>query len=167
MTLSNGNRWIPRTALMFSLIWAWTNSWVNNCEAGDLRRQRAHYNVIVIPQPKTVSKFVCLFGPDIPELNLESCNHETSPRGGFNGFSVAGCDQKCQWMLQTICFINCLGKWITVRFHKNDKYRHLGKIKSGFRISLHENKFEFLCFFAYNHMILVSRFKTQISFCSN
>ena len=33
---------------MFSLIYAWTNSWVNNREAGDLRHHRAHYDVIVI-----------------------------------------------------------------------------------------------------------------------
>ena len=49
-----GDRWIPRTngqwrgALMFSLICAWLNCWVNNGEAGDLIRQRAHYDVIVI-----------------------------------------------------------------------------------------------------------------------
>ena len=32
-----------RGALMFSLICAWINGWVNNREAGDLRRHRAHY----------------------------------------------------------------------------------------------------------------------------
>ena len=69
MTSSNGNifrvtghlcgeftgpRWIPRHkgqwrgALMFSLIWVWINDWVNNREAGDLRRYRAHYDVIVM-----------------------------------------------------------------------------------------------------------------------
>ena len=31
-----------RRALLFSLICAWTNSWVNNLEAGDLRSHRAH-----------------------------------------------------------------------------------------------------------------------------
>ena len=35
-------------ALMFSLICAWINGWVNNREAGDLRRHRAHYDVIVM-----------------------------------------------------------------------------------------------------------------------
>ena len=34
--------------LMFSLICAWLNSWVNNREAGDLIRHRAHYDVIVM-----------------------------------------------------------------------------------------------------------------------
>ena len=33
---------------MFSLICAWINSWVNNGEAGDLRRYRTHYDVMVM-----------------------------------------------------------------------------------------------------------------------
>ena len=37
-----------RGALMFSLIYAWINDWVNNREAGDLRRQRGHCDVIVM-----------------------------------------------------------------------------------------------------------------------
>ena len=37
-----------REALMFSLICVWINGWVNNREAGDLRRYRAHYDVIVM-----------------------------------------------------------------------------------------------------------------------
>ena len=69
MTSSNGNifrvtghlcgeltgpQWIPRIkgqwrgALMFYLICARINDWVNNCEAGDLRRYRTHYDVIVM-----------------------------------------------------------------------------------------------------------------------
>ena len=56
-----GDRWIPRSkgqwrrALMFSLICARINSWVNNREAGDLRRHRAHYDVIVMIIGCTVS----------------------------------------------------------------------------------------------------------------
>ena len=37
-----------REALMFSLLFAWTNSWVNNQDAGDLRRHRAHDDVTVM-----------------------------------------------------------------------------------------------------------------------
>ena len=33
---------------MFSLIYAWINDCVNNREADDLRRHRAHYDVIVM-----------------------------------------------------------------------------------------------------------------------
>ena len=37
-----------RGSFMFSLIWTWTNGWVNNRNAGDLRRNRAHYDVTVM-----------------------------------------------------------------------------------------------------------------------
>ena len=37
-----------RVVLMFSLICVWINGWVNNREAGDLIRYRAHYDVIVM-----------------------------------------------------------------------------------------------------------------------
>ena len=39
-----------RGALMFSLICVWLDGWVNNGEAGDLRRHHAHYDVTVITQ---------------------------------------------------------------------------------------------------------------------
>ena len=37
-----------RGALMCSFICVWINGWVNNREAGDLRRYRAYYDVIVM-----------------------------------------------------------------------------------------------------------------------
>ena len=40
---SHKGQW--RGALMFSLICVWINGWVNNREAGDLRRYRAHHDV--------------------------------------------------------------------------------------------------------------------------
>ena len=49
-----GHRWIPRTKASdgelwcFALICAWINGWVNNVEAGQLRRHRAHYDVNVM-----------------------------------------------------------------------------------------------------------------------
>ena len=48
-----GQRWIPHTKvidveLWFFFICVWINDWVNNREAGDVRRYRAHYDVIVI-----------------------------------------------------------------------------------------------------------------------
>ena len=49
-----GSRWIPRTKasdaelLVFSLICTRINGWVNNGEASDLRRHRAHYDVTVM-----------------------------------------------------------------------------------------------------------------------
>ena len=38
-----------------SLIGAWISGWVNNCKAVDLRRHRAHYNVIVMPHNVTTA----------------------------------------------------------------------------------------------------------------
>ena len=49
-----GDRWIPRTkasdAELWCFLWSapWINVWVNNRDAGDLRRQCAHYDVIVM-----------------------------------------------------------------------------------------------------------------------
>ena len=57
-----------RGALMFSLICAWINYWVNNGDAGDLRRHRAHYDVtvmfskhIVLSAGTMTSSRVCVF----------------------------------------------------------------------------------------------------------
>ena len=66
MTSSNGNifrvtgplwgnsphkgQW--RGALMLSLICAWINGWVNNGEAGNLKRHRVHYDVTVVTQER-------------------------------------------------------------------------------------------------------------------
>ena len=49
-----GHRWIPITkasdAELWCFLWSahWTNGWINNREAGDLGRHRAHYDVIVV-----------------------------------------------------------------------------------------------------------------------
>ena len=37
-----------RGAMKFSLICTWINVWVNNRKAGDLRRNRAHYDITVM-----------------------------------------------------------------------------------------------------------------------
>ena len=47
-----------RGALMFSLICVWINGWINNREAGDLRRNHAHYDVIVMNEGFSNSKFI-------------------------------------------------------------------------------------------------------------
>ena len=83
MTSSNGNifrvtgplcgeftchRCIPLTkasdAELWCFLWSapWINGWVNNREAGDLRRHRAHYDVIVMSSVTQVikcSRMVC------------------------------------------------------------------------------------------------------------
>ena len=82
-----GHLWSPlnsphkgqwRGALMFSLLCAWINVWVNNGEADDLRCHRAHYDVILMgctiehtPSPKQVRiPFVLMMNLDTPQTRL-------------------------------------------------------------------------------------------------
>ena len=58
-----------RGALMFSLICARINGWVNNGKAGDLRRHRAHYDVIVMKSLSRIAK----------ALGLISIRHRSDP----------------------------------------------------------------------------------------
>ena len=45
-----GHRWIPRTKAIDAELWCflWSEPWRNIREAGDLRRHRAHFDVIVM-----------------------------------------------------------------------------------------------------------------------
>ena len=43
---SHKGQW--RGALMFSVSCAWINGWINNCESGDFRRHRTHYDLTVM-----------------------------------------------------------------------------------------------------------------------
>ena len=61
-----------RGSLMFSSIWAWKNGWINNCEAGDLRRYHAHYDVIVIWV--SVRTKQALINPSICRTNDPKCD---------------------------------------------------------------------------------------------
>ena len=45
-----------RGALMFSLSCVWINGWVNNRKAGDLRRYRAHYDIMVMSVPLSIQQ---------------------------------------------------------------------------------------------------------------
>ena len=47
-TMNSPHKGQWRGALMFSVICVWINGWVNNREAGDMRRYRAHYDVNVM-----------------------------------------------------------------------------------------------------------------------
>ena len=63
-------RW--RGVLMFSLICAWINRWVNNGEAGDLRHHRAHYDVIVMMSSDVTRMYVLLLG--WRQIRIDWCN---------------------------------------------------------------------------------------------
>ena len=73
-----------RGALIFSLICAWLNGWVNNREAGDLRHHRAHYDVTVMVKKESYSSCSCvhLFVQISPYqwwAKGISCNYITRP----------------------------------------------------------------------------------------
>ena len=55
---SHKGQW--RGALMFSLFCAWTNGWVHNRDAGDLRHNHAHYNVTVMSSFPLFTFYSCL-----------------------------------------------------------------------------------------------------------
>ena len=58
-----------RRALMFSLICAWINGWVNTREAGDLRRHRTHCDVTVMMSDTCVI-LVIMFDFHLTKLQL-------------------------------------------------------------------------------------------------
>ena len=84
-----------RGALMFSLICAWTNKWVNNRDAGGLRRHNSHYDVTVMyfqgsrgspgspgsPGPR---------GDDGSENGSQGFTGSTGPRGGTGSTGPQG-----------------------------------------------------------------------------
>ena len=69
---SGGHRWIPlkktvTRGLLFSLIYAWTNGWVNNLDNGDLRPHRAHYVATVMKDAR------CVVGLSFVVITLGIC----------------------------------------------------------------------------------------------
>ena len=91
-----------RAALMFSLICAWINVWVNNREAGDLRRYRAHYDVIVMEQ-KLHGRF--LVHGERPSPSLDSSLNTLRPRQ--NGRLFADVILKCIFLNEKV--------WISIK----------------------------------------------------
>ena len=57
-----------RGALMFSLICAWINGWVNSRQVGHLRRHRAHYDVTVM-----VVTHMIRWQKDVSKMLLKRC----------------------------------------------------------------------------------------------
>ena len=61
-------------SFMFSFICAWINGWVNNREAGDLRRHRALYDIIVMKHLETHGCLVSTVATDAQVLKHSSMN---------------------------------------------------------------------------------------------
>ena len=59
-----------RGALMFFFICVWINGWINNGEAGDLRRHRPHYDVIVMENTGFIRSYrILISGPCTKTVN--------------------------------------------------------------------------------------------------
>ena len=68
-----------RGALVFSLIYVWINGWVNNGEAGDLRRYRAHYDVIIMD----ILFSMCISGILWPHGHISHIQFRLLQNGGY------------------------------------------------------------------------------------
>ena len=77
-----------RRALMFSLIFAWINGWVNNRKAGDLRRNRAHYDVSVMENglwgPRWSDRYAIYLTP-VPSIYVTPASDIYSVSGDIYG----------------------------------------------------------------------------------
>ena len=82
-----------RGTLMFSLICVWINGWENNREAGDFRRYRAHYDVIVMAYNSPAHRCVSM------------CSTFNSSFPGQNGGGFADDIFRCILMNEKFCIL--------------------------------------------------------------
>ena len=91
-----------RGALMFSLIYAWINDWVNNREAGDLRRQHVHYDVIVMSlwfQSRLVQRYTAITMQNIYKTRFHALQkHLLSAVMGLFNFNHAHLNWTPLWL---------------------------------------------------------------------
>ena len=67
---------------MLSLVFAWINGWVNNHEAGDLRRHRAHYDAKVMTRHQQPTAYLA------PPASVREAFIEDSANTGQISFNV-------------------------------------------------------------------------------
>ena len=94
-----------RWALMFFFISAWINGWANNREAGDLRRNRAHYDVIVMKTDVNhrMSSIHILYQTVAQAFNAYSIVNSSLP--GQNGRHFTDVILKCIFMNEEFCVL--------------------------------------------------------------
>ena len=116
---SHKGQW--RGALIFSLICVWINGWVNNREAGDLRRYRAHYDVTVMKSHSTLSSI----------LQSHSNRHGCWCSGAY---LAPGHLQQLYWMANTSL------QWRHNERHGVSNHHHFDCMFSGFvQVQIKEN----------------------------
>ena len=133
MTSSNGNifrvtghlcgeftgpRWLPRTKASDAELWyfficVWINDWVNNREAGDFRRYRAHYDVIVtIACNFLATNRTCRVGPEDTRYKAAAGSglvEEWIYRGSFLEYKAISIKHRymaAHYVYQYVCDIN-------------------------------------------------------------
>ena len=84
-----------RGGLMFSFICAWINAWVNNREAGDLRRHCAHYDVTVMNYCNEMARYashspINIIKYDFPGIHIDQMTKQPAncyiKRASINNF---------------------------------------------------------------------------------
>ena len=99
-----------RRALMFSLICVWINGWVNNREAGDLRRHRGHDDVSVLPVPVSINPKMNLMDPS-PWLAAHALTGNTCFLRKFTAMTTFGqmtCKMSRQDTIHRSMNISCI-----------------------------------------------------------
>ena len=98
----------PVKALMFTLICVWTKDWVQNRDAGDLRRHRAHYDVKVMTIE--YAQQTCTDSARYISLNVQQWRYmqvivglnyglvilDTKPLPGWSSAMTACTEYRCQ-----------------------------------------------------------------------
>ena len=100
-------------ALMFSLICAWINGWAKNCNAGDLGRHHAHYDVTIMKQldlighqassPINDRQVICHIAPRVCAPPVPQADYETTmiiPR--VQRETQRSCESLPFWPLQRV-----------------------------------------------------------------
>ena len=91
-----------RGALVFSLICTWINGWVNNHEAGDLRRSGAHYDVTVMDLVVWHSKLWVEFMEQISSATMG--NYHTWMCDSYRGEARGPCVNATQAVIPCLLF---------------------------------------------------------------
>ena len=99
---SSKGQW--RGDLMFSLICAWISGWVNNREAGDLRRQRTHYDVIVMLDGVMTWKRSTYYRNLVDKIQQRPADyhHEGQIQRRFNVFVIGSLNELLNKQLSSI-----------------------------------------------------------------
>ena len=134
------------TALILSLICAWTNSWANNRDAGDLRRHRTQYDVTVMITEITenssslrlrMSWNITLTGHQQAQRRSSSCIcfHNSEVIMSAMAFQITGvsiiCSTVCSGAYQRksqspalLVFVRGMHRWLVDSPHKGSVTRN-------------------------------------------